>query len=284
MSSYKERKQRKEWYLEECAETTYEESTIELLKRIFQSLELEERAFEKDASEFTDHEAIDYLKSLNSTSRIRLSNVSWLLSRYHQWCYDKGLVQNIIDPFDERTITRVIEDIVPDEVVSNKIIKEDSFRELLELEPDYVNQFICVCFYYGVKGDDYIEMKNLKFEDLDEEINTVKLITGRKAIVDDYFIEHMKKAYNTEKFIASNIENRRNYKQSLYMDSDYIIRPTASKGNMSTSEVVMNSFIQKRMILVRNNVGNQHFTATNLYFNGLVNYIKKKYNEISFCL
>lgn len=279
MSSYEERKQRKEWYIEECSKTTYEESTVELLKKIFQSLELEERAFDKDVSEFTDLEAIDYLKSLNSTSRIRLSNVSWLLSKYHQWCYDKGLIKNIIDPFDERTISKAIEDIIPDELVSSKIITEDTFRELIELEPDYINKFMAICFYYGIKGDDFIEMKNIRMEDLDESGKTVSLITGRKAFVDEYFIEHMKKAYDTEEYITSTISKGINYKQTVYKKSDYIVRPTAGKGDEYTNAVVTNSFIQRRMGDVRNNVGNQNFTITNLYFNGLVNYIKKKYNE-----
>lgn len=279
MSSYEERKQRKEWYLDECSKTTYEESTIELLKKIFQSLELEERAFDKDVSEFTDLEAIDYLKSLNSTSRIRLSNVSWLLSRYHQWCYDKGLVQSIVDPFDERTITKAIEDIIPDELVSSKIITEDAFRELVELEPDYVNKFMLICFYYGIKGDDYVEMKNIKMSDLDKENKTVDLITGRKAFVDDYFIEHMQKAYHTENYITYTINKGINHKQTVYKKSEYVVRPTAGIGDEYTDIAVTTTFIQRRMGEIRNNVGNQHFTITNLYFNGLINYIKKKYNE-----
>ena len=164
-------------------------------------------------------------------------------------------------------------------MVSSKIITEDTFRELVDLEPDYVNKFMVICFYYGIRGDDFIEMKNVKMNDLDEESKTVSLITGRKAFVDDYFIEHMKKAYNTEDYITPTVNRGVNYKQTVYKKSDYIVRPTAGRGDEYTNTVVTNTYIQRRMGEIRNNVGNQNFTITNLYFNGLVNYIKKKCNE-----
>lgn len=270
---------RKEWYLNECGKSIYEENTREFLTRIFNSTELEEKLFEKDVSEFTDDEAIDYLKSLNSKSRQRLKVYAWYLSRYRQWYYSKQNIDNILDPFDDRTINKIIESIIPDSVLNDQIITEDYFKECADLEPDSINKFILICFYHGIKGDEFADIINLKMEDLDEENKTVKLISGRISCVDDYFIEHMKKASNAETYIKSIEGNNRNPKQLLYVNNGYIIRGTAGRGELFDNKPVAPEFINARMNRIRKNIGNQYFSAANLYKNGLINYLKKKFNE-----
>jgi hypothetical protein len=123
-------------------------------------------------------------------------------------------------------------------------------------------------------------MINLKIEDLDEENKTVKLISGRIVSVDDYFIDHMKKASKAETYIKLNEGNiRRNSKQIIYVQNGYIIRGTAGKGELYDNKPINPSLINIRMNRIRENVGNQYITTSNLYKNGLISYIKKKYNE-----
>lgn len=271
---------RKEWYLRECKESIYEDNTISLIERIFNSTELEENAFDKDISEFNDDEAIDYLKSLNSKSRQRLKVYSWYLSRYRSWYWNKQNIQNVLDPFDDRTIDKIIEGVIPDSTLSEQIITEDLLKEYIEIEPDYINKFIVISLWYGIKGDEYIDLVNLKISDLDETNKTVKLQSGRIVKADDYFIVHMKKAYSTDTYIKPIQGMNRNINQLKYVNSDYIIRRTAnSKDITAYNNPVQVKFINARLFLIRKNIGNENFTVSNIYKNGLINYIKKRYAE-----
>lgn len=277
MSNYEERKQRKEWYIEECKKSVYEDPTIELVKKIFISAELEEEAFGKDVSEFNDNEAIDFLKSLNSKSRSRLKNTAWFLSRYRQWYYNKQGTHDLLNPFDDKTIDKIIENIIPIDVITDKIITKTQLKEYVDIEPDYKNKFMAICPYYSIKGDEFEDIVNIKMEDLDRDTKTLKLISGRTVQVDDYFITHMEKANNAEQYITLQESNSRNYKQRVYIKNGYVLSPTASLGDLFDYKPATSKFISQRMILVRKNVKNEYFTMANLYKNGLMNFIKEKF-------
>lgn len=279
MSSYEERKQRKEWFLDEMSKTTYEDKTIAFIRATFNSLEFEEEVFDKDVSEFSDAEAIDYLKSLNSTSRISLTNKAWYISKYHEWCYNKGLITNINDPFDSRVIDRIVNEIVSSDIIEQKIIKEDYFKECVETLQDNIDKFILICLYYGVRDDEYVSMRNLKMTDLDEVNKKITLISGRELHVNDYFIEHMKNAYNTEIYIQKEGAQSRNPRQSVYVKNDYIIRSTASVIKENDQNPVKEGFITRRLVDIRKTINDDSFYIRNISKNGMINYIKQKYAE-----
>ncbi len=264
--------ERKQWFLNECG---YEEPTVELLKKIFKSTELEERTFGKDLCEFNEDEAIDLLKSYNSKSRRRLKSTAKFLSVYYQWCYQKNIIKNILNPFDERTINFVIDNIIPVEVFSDKFFTKKDIIGYIGSLLDDINKFILLAPFYGLKGEGYIEIINLKMKDLDEERKTVKLATGRIAKVDDLFIEYMKKAEKVENYITENEPNNRNYKAYIYNSNGYIIK---SCGGGSDLEPVKASFINQRLIRIKAQIGNKFISISNLYKNGLINYVKEQYS------
>jgi hypothetical protein len=268
---------RKEWYLEECKKSIYEEGTSELIERIFNSTELEEKAFDKDVCDFTDAEVVDLFKSFNSRSRARLSNTAWYLSRYHQWCYDKGLTQKIDDAFDDRTIERIIKEVIPNEMLLDSYFTKKDLTEVVELDPDPINRFIIFGLYYGIRGDDLVDLLNVKIEDLNKEEKTVSLISGRKAFVDDYFIDLMIKANNTEEFKQNRVGNHRNIKQKIYVKNGYIIRPCASNGELYDYKPVKAKFITNRIQRFKNEFDADFISIANLNKNGLINYIREKY-------
>lgn len=278
MFNYDEIKQRKEWFLEEMSDTTFEESTIEFLRNIFSSLEESEKTFEKDVCEFTDEEAIDYLKSINSTSRVSLTNRSWYISKYHEWCYNKGVTQNINDAFDIRTINKIVESIVPNDIMEQKIIKEDYFKECVEKLKNDIDKFILICLYYGARDDEFVSMRNLKITDLDEENKTIQLI-GRRLCVDDYFIEHMKKAAEAEFYVQDEGVQSKNAGQTIYIKNDYVIRSTAAKADEYDDNPVKVSYIAKRVSMARLCFGDNSFQIRNISKNGLINFIKKQFQK-----
>jgi hypothetical protein len=87
----------------------------------------------------------------------------------------------------------------------------------------------------------------------------------------------MEKANNAETYITLQESNSRNYKQRIYIKNGYILSPTASLGDLFDYKPATSKFISQRMILVRKNVKNEYFTMSNLYKNGLMNFIKEKF-------
>jgi hypothetical protein len=275
---------RKEWYLEECKDIFYDESTTELIESIFRSTELEEaKVFEKDVCDFTDAEVVDLFKSFNSKSRARLRISAWYLSKYHDWCYEKGLTQIIDNAFDDRTIDVIIKEIIPDEILLDSYFSKKELIELVELDPDYINRFSIMGIYYGIKGDELSDLVNVRIEDLNEVEKTVTLASGRKAIVDDYFINLMKKANDTEEYQQNKASNSIIPRQNMYIKSGYIIRPCAVKYDLDSNNPALYKFVATRIQRFKKEFEAEFISISSLYKNGLISYIKEKYaaQEIS---
>jgi hypothetical protein len=272
---------RKEWYLEECRTRIYESSTAELIEKIFNSTEIEEKAFGKDVCDFTDAEVVDLFKSFNNKSRVRLKNNAWYLSRYHKWCYDKGLTQKIDDAFDDRTIGKMIKEIIPDYILLESYFTKSDLIDTVELDPDYINRIIILGLYYGIKGDDLVDLLNLKIENLNEAEKTLSLKSKRIASVDDYFINTMKKANETEEYVQNaNGGNIKKPSQMTYIKNSYVIRKCVFKNDETDLDnPVSVKFITSRLQKFKNEFNTDFISISNLYKNGLINYIKEKYEK-----
>jgi 5-methylcytosine-specific restriction protein A len=257
----------------------YSETTIGQLYKIFASTKHYEEDVDihKDVSEFNDSEAFYYLKRLNSKSRERLKKDACYLSRYHQWCFEKGLIQNQEDAFQDKKIYKIIKEIVPNDILLESYFTKNDLIELIELDPDYINQFILLAIFYGIKGDNLGDLVNVKIGDLNEEEKTVTLVSGRKAYVDDYFIEVMKKANSTTVYKQNVItDNHKKPNQTVYEDSGYVIRKCILK-NYSTTGCVNKKFVTQRIQKFKKEVDSSFITIPNLYNNGMIDFIQEKY-------
>lgn len=265
--------ERKKWYLDYCKKNVYEETTIKLIERIFTSTAISENVFKKDVSEFNQENVVDLLKSYDSKSPQRLRVLAYYLREYYQWCYNQNIVTNIINPFDERTTQIIIEQIIPPEVYADKYFGKEQLKDWVENRIlDDINKFIVLAYFYGL---DYDELTNLKIGDLDEQTKTVKLITGRIAYVDDFFIKYMKKANLTTEYKVESVAARiTNYKAYIYNNGNYVVRTTGGEVDDNPVKV---TFLNTRLNIARDQIGNEFVTKANLYKNGLIWYIKEKY-------
>lgn len=268
---------RKQWFIDE---SKYEESVKNLLVKIFDSTELEEKTFEKDVAEFNEDEAIDLFKSYNSMSRRRVKNTSSYLSKYREWWKSKNNNVGMIDPFDIRTIDIIIESIIPEEDFNNMFYTKKDIVEYVDEDilPDDINKFILIAHFYSIKGDDLV---NLKKQDLNEADKTVTLQSGRTMQIDDFFITYFKKSSIAETYNKGRDQSSvRNQKTVTYVKNDYVVRNCAGKnGELYEDKPVLKTFINQRLNLIRKQVGNKFLTISNLYKNGMINYIKEQYGK-----
>jgi integrase len=260
----------KEWYMKD---SNYEETTVELLEKIFNSTEFEENnVFEKDVCYFNQLEVTDLLKSLNSKSRLRLQNICVYLKKYYDWCYRKNIVQNIDNPFD-RTITDIIiDDIIPKEDISDKYFNEETLLEYKDKVKDPMNKFILYAIYSSIKGDEYCDLVNLKMSDLDEKNKTVTTISGRIVEVNDLFIQLMKDADRQTHYYPNGEIPETNFDNNRYPDSPYVIKTCRA-----TPDPVKYQIVANRLKVIKNQTENEFMSVNILYKNGLVNYIQKKF-------
>lgn len=265
---------RKQWFLDE---SNYEEPVKQLLIRIFDSTELEEKTFGKDVSEFNEEEAIDLLKSYDSKSRRRLKNTAHYLSKYREWWKNKNNNVSMIDPFDNRTIDTIVESIIPEESFNNMFFTKNDIMEYMDDILDDMNKFIIVAIFYSIKGEDLV---NLKMEDLNQEDMTVSLQSGRVMKVDDFFVEYMKRASVVEIYKTGKDQSElRNLKMITYVNNGYVIRCCAGGGDLYDYKPSSLSFINQRLIKIKEQIGNEFINISNLYKNGIINYIKEQYEK-----
>jgi len=249
-----------------------EESTIQLVERIFKSTELVENQFEKDVSEFNQVEVLELLKSYDSRSPRRLMSTCKILSDYYVWCSQvEKLTESIINPFDKIITDNMVENIIPKDNLNNKFFtKEYLTSELNDKVPDVTNQFIAYARFRGLSIEELI---NLKISDLDFETNMVKLITGREIQVDTLFKHLMIEANDQKQYFADGIEIEDIKKRYTYGDSSYVIKKCGTK----ECDVVRPLYINIRINTIKEQMENEFISMSTLYKNGLVNYIKEQF-------
>lgn len=249
-----------------------EDSTVQLVERIFNSTELVENQFDKDVSEFNQIEVLELLKSYNSSSPRRLMSNCKFLSDYYIWCSQvEKLVSGIINPFNKSITDNMIDNIISKEDLNKKYFtKEHLIKELNDKVPDVTNQFITYALFNSIKVEELI---NLKIGDLDFENNKVKLITGREIIVDTLFKHLMINANDQTQYFADGIEVEDIKRRYTYGESDYVIK----KCGVKECDVVRPLYINFRIRTIKEQMENEFISLSTLYKNGLVSYIKEQF-------
>jgi hypothetical protein len=254
------------------------ENSIVVLKKIFNGVAKIEAQNDLDLSNFNRPQVVDLLKSYNSRARSYLKLVCKYFSDYYSWCLSEKLVDitNVTNWYHTSLSNSIIDEVIPLELIRDKFYTEDDVLGYLENIPDPVNKFVVYGLFRGIRGENYCDLSHLRMENLHEKRKAVELEDGRMHPVDDLFMELMKNAdkatiYAPDGIVATNGLNRsRNeYDKSVYVfkgcRTGYENRP------------VENQFFTVRMCLIKKQTKNPLISATTLYNNGLINFIKEHY-------
>lgn len=270
--------EQKERYIEWARNNIYEEPSIELLIRIFESTAFEEEmVFSKDVSEFNDEEVYDLLVNFNSKSRARLQSTCIYLSKYYEWCkHIEHIPLPLDNPFDKRIIDKFIDQVIPKTDLNDKYFTKEVFEDYKNCVPDITNKYIMECFYRGIRGEEFKDIIFSRMNDFDIENKTIKLCSGRIVSVDNYFIKLAKLADSSTHYFKDGIPiELSNPKIYEYSESEYILK---SCGANRKSDFVSKAVINERLRTIKKQTENEFMSATTLYKNGMINYIKEKYN------
>lgn len=130
----------------------------------------------KDISNFTFYEIIEYYKLLNTYSVNALRVLNSHFSLYTQWCLQQNLVKDGQNHFLELR-TEDYDSCINKGLLDSKILPEKTIMEWVDELPNPRDQFILLGLFEGIKGKDFCELANLRPNDIDG--NTAKLCTGR---------------------------------------------------------------------------------------------------------
>lgn len=251
-----------------------EESTLDNIRIIFNASELTEIQKEKDIYLFTKMDIVDYLKGLNSKSPAKLRVNCSILKNYYDYCKDvEHLIDDQINYFDASITSPIIDEIFKGSALNDKYFNEEYVKDSLDSILDVSNKFIFYAPFYGIKDDN---LYNLTIEDLDELNKTVKLLDGKTVNVDDLFIKLMKNANNSEAYCENGYYRDLVFDNYLYANSKFVLK-RCSKGEYD--EPITGAIAWARMKTIKRQVGNDYLSFMVLYKNGLINFIKKKFEE-----
>lgn len=145
-----------------------------------------EKELDKDISNFTVYEIIEYFKLLNLTSLESLKVMTSEFSMYTQWCLQKSLVADNQNHFLEMS-NDILMGCINKAVLSMKIISRETILSWVNQLPNPKDQFVLLGLFEGLKGKDFCELAKLKPEDIDD--NIAHLCTGRDIEISDKLIE-----------------------------------------------------------------------------------------------
>ena len=136
-----------------------------------------ENELDKDISNFTVYEIIEYYKMLNSSSLDTLVVMNSQFSMYTQWCLQKSLVRDNQNHFLEMTIEQ-LKECLNKMLVNLKFVTRETILNWVDQLPNPKDQFVLLGLFEGLKGKDFCELSKLRPEDIKGNIAT--LCTGRE--------------------------------------------------------------------------------------------------------
>lgn len=131
-----------------------------------------EYELDKDVSNWTIYEIVEYYKLLNMTSFESLMCLNSILSQYTQFCLENSLVRDNQNHFLECT-KDVISSCLNKAIFDKKIVVRETVLKWVEELPNPKDQFVMLSLFEFGKSKDYKDLVNAKEENIKK--NTLKL-------------------------------------------------------------------------------------------------------------
>ncbi|MDF2950530.1 MAG: hypothetical protein K0S18_113 [Anaerocolumna sp.] len=267
----------------ESSDFKFEESVKDVVKRLFEGaakIELQENC---DLSLFNRSQVINLLKGYNSKSKNYLRLIVNQFSYYYTWCLSEGLVDNtnIINQYDYNLTKPIIDDIVTLDIIRDKYFLVDYFLDNVYKNEkiDITDKYIFYALFSGICGIEFSDLINLRLDDINKKRKVVNLISGKILKVDDIFIELAEEADKSLVYCPDGIESVNRSKDPdryKYDESCYILKPC---GNRSLNRPITKMILGTRLRQLQKHLNNRFINGGSIYFNGMVNFIKNKFES-----
>ena len=234
-----------------------------------------ENELDKDISNFTVYEIIEYYKMLNSSSLDTLVVMNSQFSMYTQWCLQKSLVRDNQNHFLEMTIEQ-LKECLNKMLVNLKFVTRETILNWVDQLPNPKDQFVLLGLFEGLKGKDFCELSKLRPEDIKGNIAT--LCTGREIELSDRLLKIISDCVVEDKYYSISGNGT---KVMPLIDKGFIIKdyPNA-RGDVSDFQLGRKIYNSISRILNYFDVG-EFMTANSIAESGKLQMIKEKAKELN---
>ena len=234
-----------------------------------------EEELNKDLSNFTVYEIVEYYKMLNISSFDTLFVMNSQFSMYTQWCLQKSLVKDNQNHFLEMTLEH-LKDCLNKALVNMKIVSRDTILNWVDQLPNPKDQFVLLGLFEGLKGKDFCELSKLRPEDIKGNIAT--LCTEREIELSDRLLKIISDCVVEDKYYSISGNGT---KVMPLVDKGFIIKdyPNA-RGDVSDFQLGRKIYNSITRILNYFDVLN-FMTANSIAESGKLQMIKEKAKELN---
>lgn len=163
-----------------------------------------EEELNKDISNFTTYEIIDFYKILNLSSFESLYVLNSQLSMYTQWCLQQNLVKDNQNHYLEIT-KDMLNGCINRAILSKKIVDRKTVLSWVRQLPNPKDQFIMLALFEFGKTKNFSDLVNVKITDLDG--NNLTLNDGRRVEISEELTEIAKESYAEDTYYSATGKN-----------------------------------------------------------------------------
>lgn len=234
-----------------------------------------ENELDKDISNFTVYEIIEYYKMLNSSSLDTLVVMNSQFSMYTQWCLQKSLVRDNQNHFLEMTIEQ-LKECLNKMLVNLKFVTRETILNWVDQLPNPKDQFVLLGLFEGLKGKDFCELSKLRPEDIKGNIAT--LCTGREIELSNRLLKIISDCVVEDKYYSISGSGT---KVMPLVDKGFVIKdyPNA-RGDVSDFQLGRKIYNSISRILNYFDVC-EFMTANSIAESGKLQMIKEKAKELN---
>ena len=233
-----------------------------------------ENELDKDLSNFTVYEIVEYYKMLNASSFDTLFVMNSQFSMYTQWCLQKSLVKDNQNHFLEMTLEH-LKDCLNKALVDMKIVTREMILNWIDDLPNPKDQFVLLGLFEGLKGKDFCELSKLRPENI--KGNVASLCTGREIKLSNRLLKIISDCVVEDKYYSISGNGT---KVMPLLDKGFIIKdyPNAKVdvSDFQSGRKIYNSITR---ILNYFDVG-EFMTANSIFESGKIQMIKERAKEL----
>lgn len=260
------------FYLEKVKEN-FSKTTYHNIEVLIRNAKLYEDLFEKDLYNFTLSEVTDMLTSLRAKTKNSLRQKMSVYAQYVDTAIAKGVSLNSSNVV-RSILSSELDDIVDLEATNQRYItREDLFNTIVYLNNDQ-DRVVFALLFDGVMGNNYENLVNLKFDDIDRKTLRAKLFDGTEVTLS-------KETYNLVQLANQEDTYETEYTTYRLVPNEYVIKaPKRLRG--TEKEALRPNSIRIKIDKFKKDLRISGLTGRSIYLSGVADkFIKEFGNNVS---
>lgn len=236
------------------------------LPSLFNKTELFEKQLRKDVSLFSKYEALDMLRSMKFRSIPSIKVAVTYLSDYTEWCIGNEITSAKKNHFNRTEITQdTLASCISVFNSGIQIVDKEEVLRWCSVVANPSDKVIMLGMFEGIKGKNFMELLNLRKEDINEEKFTVCLFDRANPLpVSETLVDYM--IESAEEMFGYGPMGGKQYK---FVESDLVIKEMPQSNPLS-SDLQKSRRIYNRTRNVFAELGVEWMTTNALTESGIV--------------